>query len=140
MIKQGGAMAISLEFLNLVVPIHRIKEIYPDGWSGCLRDHAKSIGRIVWYDDHLFRTGAMDFDMMDHLIEKWTRLGFEATELVEGKTVWTDFCVLGSFGSSQHQCPWLVVDRAERIAWMRDAERGEAIGREQRRYQQIFHT
>jgi len=123
-------VAVRLEFINLIVPIRTVEEKYPNGWSGCLRDHAKSIGRVVWYDDHLFRTGAMDPEMMDNLIEKWTWMGFTATEVAEGRTVWRDLCVVDAFGFSRHQCPWLLVGGAERVAWLRD-ERGEVVGREQ---------
>ena len=123
-------MTVALEFLSLVVPIQRIEEKYPGGWSGCLRDHVKSIGRVVWYDDHLFRTGAMDPEMMDNLIKKWTRLGFEPTDVVDGNAVWKDFCVVDAFRLSQHQCPWLVVDGAERVAWRRGSVHGKVVGRE----------
>lgn len=124
-------MAIKLEFLNLVVPRQRIEKVYPTGWSGCLSDHAKSIGRTIWYDDHLFRAGAMDPEMMDNLIAKWTRLGFKATEVTDEKTEWLELCVVNSLGFSQHQCRWLVVDGAERIAWLHGTERGDIAGREQ---------
>lgn len=124
-------MAIKLEFLSLVVARQRIEEIYPDGWSGCLSDHAKSLGKTIWYDDHLFRAGAMDPEMIDDLITKWTRLGFKATEVAEGKTVWQDFCVVTSYGVSKHQCPWIEVDSAMRVAWLRGVERREVFGREQ---------
>ncbi|QXE89186.1 hypothetical protein KP001_11980 [Geomonas subterranea] len=125
-------MAVRLEFLNLLIPIHRIEEIYPDGWSGCLRDHAKSIGRTFWHDPMLVRAGGlMDSDLIDSLIQKWTRLGFIATEVVEGQTFWQDICLVDSFGFSKHQCSWLVVGGSERIAWLRGTERGEVFGREQ---------
>jgi hypothetical protein len=122
-------LAVQLEFINLIVPIQKIDEIYPDGWSGCLRDHAKSIGRIVWYDDHLFRTGAMDPDMAENLIKKWTSLGLTATEMVKGQRLWKDFCVVDVFGVSRYNCPWVVIDPDKRIASMRGKEAGDVMGR-----------
>ena len=53
-------MGIRLEYLNFIVPIKKIEKIYPGGWTQCLRDHFELIGGRVWYDDHLFRDGAMD--------------------------------------------------------------------------------
>jgi hypothetical protein len=122
-------MAVQLEFLNLTVPVQVIEQKYSGGWDACSRGHAKSIGRVVWYDDHLFRTGAMDGDMMANLTEKWTRLGLESTEPKGATVVWMDFCVLTAYGVSDHDCPWIVVDPASRAAWFRGREQGEAIGR-----------
>jgi len=123
-------MAVQLEFLNFIIPVQVIEQKYSGGWDACLRDHAKSIGRVVWYDKFFFRTGTMDADLMDNLMEKWTKLGFEATEVVDGKKVWKDFCVVTSYGVSQYDCPWIKVDPAARVAWLRGTEQGEAIGRD----------
>ena len=41
-------MAIALEFIDLLVPIARIQEVYPGGWDQCLLDYADRIGRRVW--------------------------------------------------------------------------------------------
>ena len=120
-----------IEFINLIVPIKIIEKKYLGGWSGCLRDHAKSIGRVVWYDDHLFRTGSMDPEMMDNLIEKWThQIGFKATEVVDGQVVWKDFCVVDSFRYSRHSCDWLEFEPTMRTAWLRGTDLGEVVGRE----------
>jgi len=123
-------MAILLEFINFVVPIQRIQEIYQGGWDAFLDDNSRSIGKVTWHDDHLFRTGTMDPDLMDDLIAKWTKLGFVATELIEGKQVWKDFCVVTSYGVSQYNCPWITVDPARRSAWHSGMEQGDTIGRE----------
>ena len=123
-------MAIQLEFINFIVPVRVIQQKYAGGWDACLRDHAKGIGRVVWYDDHLFRTGAMDGDMMDNLIVKWTGLGFEASESLGNSILWKDFCVLTSYGVSPHDCSWIKVNSAARVAWLTGAEQGEAIGRD----------
>ena len=121
---------IALEFLNFIIPVNVIEQKYSGGWEACLRDHAKSIGRVVWYDDHLFRTGTMDADLMDNLIEKWTGLGFQATECIGDSLLWKDFCVLTSYGMSEHDCPWIKVDTAARVAWVSGTEQGEAVGRD----------
>lgn len=127
-------MAIELEFLNLVVPVQRIKDLYRGGWAAYLADNQKRLGKILWHDlDLVHACGAMDPEMDDVLIGNFTSLGFTATEVVDGRTVWRDFCVLNAFGISQHQCPWLVVDGAARIAWMRGTEPGVVVGREHMR-------
>lgn len=63
-------MAISLEFNDFVVPISLIWEKYSGGWEQCLADHREDIGGRVWYDEHLFRDGAMGVDDIEALIEE----------------------------------------------------------------------
>lgn len=129
--RERWPLAIQLEFINLIVPVQRIRDIYPGGWDGCLAANAGRLGKIVWYDENLFHGGgAMDPEMIDVLIERWTNLGFAATEVVDGKAIWKDFAILDSWGISQYDCPWIVVDGTERIAWLRGTEPGEVIGRD----------
>jgi len=54
-------MAIELEFINFIVLIHLIAQKYQGGWQQCLLDHAELIGGRVWYDEHLFRDGAVGY-------------------------------------------------------------------------------
>jgi len=53
-------MTIQLEFINFIVPISEIEEKYPGGWVQCLMDHENFFGGRVWYDEYLFRDGAMN--------------------------------------------------------------------------------
>lgn len=126
-------MAVQAEFLSVIVPIQKMVSIYPNGLDGYLHDHAKSIGRTVWYDQNIIRAGGtMDPDLVDDLILKWVMLGFHPTEQTEdGRTEWRDLCLVSSYGASDFQCPWIVVDGAKRIAWLRGTEMGDIVGREQ---------
>ena len=77
-----------------------------------------SLGRVTWFDDHLVRSGgAMDPEMIEIWIEKYAELGFDVTEMAEGKTVWKDLCIVDASGFSKYDCPWIKVDGSERIAW-----------------------
>lgn len=123
-------MAIAIEFVSLVIPIPCIKEKYPGGWDEFIADNTQRIGKIVWYDNHLCHAdGTMDSGDIDYLIEKWTDLGFDATEDIDGKTVWKDFCVFSSFGGSDHICTWLCLDPCRRIAWLAGTEPGLVVSR-----------
>ena len=53
-------MAVQLEFINFIAPIETINEKYPGGWEQRLKDHQNLIGGRVWFDDYLFRDGAMN--------------------------------------------------------------------------------
>ena len=123
-------MAIALEFINLVVPIDVIRKKYPGGWEQCLRDHADAIGKRVWYDDHLFRDGAMSPNDMKSLVDQWTTAGFIVTELRNGARVWKDVCVVEALlGGPTLPCDWLVVDTRQRIAYLKGSEPGAVVGR-----------
>jgi len=122
-------MAIALEFIDLVVPIATIRKKYPGGWEGCLRDFGYLVGETVWYDQHLFRDGAMTKLDMEDLLERWEGLGFQLKDLDDGQQVWKDVCVVtASFGGPTLPCEWLIFDGEKRIAYLKGTEPGEVAG------------
>ena len=123
-------MAIELEFINFIVPIQVIKAKYPGGWDACLSDHANLIGGRVWYDDHLFRDGAMNTLDIDVLIERWQENGLEPFEIVDGQQSWKDVCVVEYFfGWVNIPCPWLKMAPNSQSAHLSGTEPGVLIGR-----------
>ena len=70
-------MAVALEFIDFIVPIALIRAKYRGGWEKCLQDHSRLIGGRVWYDEHLFRDGAMSPRDIQSLIDEWEGLGFQ---------------------------------------------------------------
>ena len=102
-------MAIQTEFIDFIVNIHAIRAKYPGGWEACLRDHAPLFGGRVWYDDYLFRDGAMSPHDIGMLVEEWTALGLVGRAQVDGQDCWIDFCVHEAmFGGATLPCAWLV--------------------------------
>ena len=77
-------MAIKLEFFDIIIPIKTIEKKYPGGWTQCLKEHNGSIGGKVWYDDHLFRDGAMSPNDIGHLVDWWSEKGFDAQHFIDG--------------------------------------------------------
>jgi hypothetical protein len=129
--REDIVLAVKLEFINLIMPIQRIRDLYPGGWEAFLGDNVKRIGRVLWSDLTLVRaTGCMDSSEVDGLITRYSCLGFTATESIGGVPFWKDFCVLDAFGRSQYDCPWIMVDGAERVAWLREGDPGGVVGRE----------
>lgn len=123
-------MAIALEFIDFVVPIETIRRKYPGGWMRCLADHRPLIGGRVWYDEHLFRDGAMSPRDIQIIVERWQRLGFEPTRQVDGELHWQDFCVVeGLMGGATLPCEWISVDTLNQSAWLTGTEPGEVVGR-----------
>lgn len=125
-------MSVYLEFIDFIVPIETIKKKYPGGWEQCLKDHDYSIGRCIWYDDHLFRTGAMGPEDIRLLVEEWQKLGFTTHTADENgnPTEWIDVCVAESlFGGATLPCKWLGFDAENSVAYKAGTEPGKAIGR-----------
>lgn len=124
-------MAIKLEFIDFIVPIAVIRQKYPGGWDACLKDHAPLIGGRVWYDEHLFRDGAMNPRDIESLLEEWTELGFTPFEERDGKQHWKDVCVAECcFGGATLPCSWLESDTEQCIAYLTGHPAGQIIGSE----------
>lgn len=124
-------MAIALEFIDFIVPIAVIREKYPGGWERCKRDHKPLIGGRVWFDDHLWRDGAMNPGDIEHLVAIWTHLGFQPTAEVDGQRIWQDCCVAESmFGRSTLPCSWLAIGEDGRSAYLKGHDPGAVVGRE----------
>ncbi len=124
-------MAISLEFIDFIVPINVIKAKYPSGWDKCLLDHQAAIGRRIWFDDHLFRDGAMNLMDIDHLIEHWESLGFIGPTMTKGQVVkWNDFCVgQNMFRNPALICDWISYDHKSQGAYLKGTPPGILVGR-----------
>ena len=102
-------MAIKLEFYDLIVPIKTIKKKYPGGWEQCLKDHEGNIGGRVWYDEHLFRDGAMNPGDIGKLVDWWREKGFH-THVEGDNPKWVDVCVVETIsGGTTLPCDWIEV-------------------------------
>ncbi|MGY8964084.1 MAG: hypothetical protein ACKVKT_11070 [Rhodospirillales bacterium] len=123
-------MAIALEFLNLVIPIKNIDRRYPGGWDQCIKDHAHLIGGRVWFDDHLFRDGAMNPKDMSDLLDNWVEIGLITIEEERGKPSWRDCCVVYSaFGFPIIPCRWIEMTMNGKLAFLKGTEPGTAVGK-----------
>ena len=121
-------MSIATEFIDFIVPIQTIRDKYPGGWEQCLKDHQNLIGGRVWYDDHLFRDGAMNPMDIESLVEKSEAKGFEGIVTREGRKYWKDMCVF-EMGGATLLCDWIDFDRETRTAFLRGTEPGEIASR-----------
>ena len=119
-------MAIKLEFYDLIIPIKTIQKKYPGGWKQCLKDHDGDIGRRVWYDEHLFRDGAMSPNDIGYLVTWWSNKGFYTHD--EGDNPkWLDVCVVQSiFGGPTMPCDWIEV--RGRTAHLKNEAIGHLVG------------
>jgi len=123
-------VAIALEFIDFIVPIEVIRARYPGGWEQCLEVHSDFLGRSVWYDDHLFRDGAMSPSGIEALVKHWTRIGLEPLGILEGNRFWKDCCVTEHmFGGPTLPCSWIEITNDGKAAFLKGTKPGETIGR-----------
>jgi ADP-ribosylglycohydrolase len=108
-------MPVALEFINFIVPIATIKQKYPGGGEKCLRENSTL---CTWYDEHLFRTGAMNPMDIEDIAKDWESKGFQATAIKNGRKVWKDFCVV----ESDIPCEWLEVDGERWCAYLKGTD------------------
>jgi hypothetical protein len=122
-------MSVYLESINFIVPRKLIENKYPGGWMQCLSDHKDLIGTRVWYDDHLFRDGAMNPMDMGILVNEWSDKGFNTHEGNENSAKWKDVCVVDTFlGKATLLCDWIEIEGNE--AFYKGAEKGTIVSRE----------
>ena len=125
-------MAIRLEFINLIIQIKIIEKHYENGFKGLLEDVKELIGGKIWYDEYLFRDGAMNPTDIESLVNFWTSKGLTPYEEKNGQKSWKDMCVVESlFGGPTLSCDWIVFDREDNCVYLKGTEKGEIIGREE---------
>ena len=122
-------MAIATEFIDFIVPIKTIQEKYPGGWEQCLKDHQHLIGGRVWYDEYLFRDGAMSSIDIERVVERWEAMGFEGVAENENRKYWKDICVF-EMGGPTFPCDWVDFDLETRTAFLKGVELGEIVYRD----------
>jgi hypothetical protein len=123
-------MAVALEFIDFIVPIELIKAKYPGGWEQCLEDHSNLIGGRVWYDEYLFRDGAMGPAGIEALVQQWADLGFEPMVTEDGKRAWKECCVTEHmFGGPTLPCNWIEITKDGHAAFLKGTDPGKIVGR-----------
>ena len=129
-------MAVQLAFINFIVPIEVIEHNYPGGWEQCLIDHKNLIGGRVWFDEYLFRDGAMNPMDIGHLVEQWQSFGFHTHDGGTNPSKWIDVCVVEAmFGGATLPCDWLEIDGDS--AFYKGKAKGNVIGRDE--ISDLFH-
>ena len=101
-------MPVKLEFISLVVPIEKIEEHYPEGFTKFKQDNHKLIGGKILYDNYLMKDGAMNPMDIEALAKEWESYGLIGIVEENGKRKWKDFCVIDYFGGLSLPCDWIV--------------------------------
>lgn len=128
-------MAIKLIYYNVIIPRANIERVFPGGFNALLKHHEekRSIGRI-WYDEYLYRDGAMSPGDTENIGKYWEDLGLELIVKIDGEEHWKDICVVDFVSGPTLPCEWLAFERNEEtypasIAYYKNKPKGELIGK-----------
>jgi len=104
-------MAIALKFINVIIPTKKIIKLKGNNWwQDYLTKNNRLIRETMWYDDCIFRDGAMNMDDIECIIKFWEDQGLEPKKVVNGIEQWNDLCVVDSFDGPTLPCDWLEVE------------------------------
>lgn len=107
-------MAISIEFISVIVPTRAIEERFRGGMAG----FGKVFGEPET-DGKLVRMGAMNqIDIMG-IVQALERGGLKGTYFRDGSEHWLDFCIVDSCSGPTLPCEWIKVDLEQGKAELR---------------------
>ena len=124
-------MAIRTEFIDVIVPRKIIEQKFNGGWEQCLKEHEHLIGKRVWFDQHLFRDGAMNSGDAEEIVKQWEARGFTTCEVVAGQPKkWKEVCVYEWMWGPTLECDWISIDRKTRSVYLTGEEMGDVVWKE----------
>ena len=97
-------MPVFLEFLNVLVKREAIEKKCHGGWKAFI---SNSFITAEWYDDYLFRAGAMNPMDIERIIDRLKADGLNPTKLIDGAEHWYDICVFDSMFGPTLPCEWI---------------------------------
>jgi hypothetical protein len=103
-------MPVVCEFINIIIPIAKIDQVYPGGFAAFKEEHSVLFLGRLWHDNFLFRDGAMNSMDAEYTVSYWTSLGLVGQEEVDGKAHWIDLCVADQFMGPTLPCSWINFD------------------------------
>jgi len=72
----------------------------------------------------------MNPDEIGNIVDFWQSQGLIPTEVIDGKEVWKDLCVVDMVGGPTLPCDWLEFDNSKYpdppVVWMKGKPKGQA--------------
>ena len=109
-------MSLGLLFWNIIIRIENISS-----FDELLAESDKRIGANIWYDEHLYREGAMGYGDIEHMLEYWQRRGLVGKVEDQKGQSWSDICVVASAAGLEAKCEWLTFESSRNcVSHVRD--------------------
>ena len=118
-------MAIKLEFINVIIPVEKIREKLGDE---VFNNQFSTITATCWNDGLLYRDGCMNEINLRDMLDEWQNVDFELFEIIGGKKHWKDLCVAYSWHGPSYPCEWLEYDPEKNIVWLKGHNPGISAG------------
>lgn len=103
-------MAVFCEFSNVIIPISNIEKVYKGGFKQFKIDYSEMFNGRYWYDEYLFRDGAMNSYDIKAICEMCEQKGLVGSDQKDGVKCWKDFCVVTELLGPTLPCDWIVFD------------------------------
>ena len=103
---------IRLNYLSIIVPIHKLNRVYPGGFKQYKKDFPNRIEsalRLGGLDDDLLCISVMnpmDASLIAATLESY---GLDEAEQVGDRKVHKDFCICDILNGCEYQCTWLAI-------------------------------
>ncbi len=122
-------MAIQLEFSSVIIPIFNIQRCRSlGGFRKYLEGLGMLVGDIYWYDEFLFRDGAMHYAEIAQIVNAWEAQGLRGLVQRNGREEWGDVCVVDYRDGLTRPCPWLEYDAEHHCVYMTGTPMGAIVG------------
>lgn len=120
-------MAVFCEFINVIIPISKIDEVYKGGFNKFKADNKEMFKGRYWHDECLFRDGAMNRVDSANIRDYWESKGLVGFVEDEKGNYWKDFCVISVPFGLTNPCNWVEFDNETCSAFFKGENRGEVI-------------
>ena len=122
-------MAITLESINLIIPLKNINYCYPGGFDLFSKHNLSMFGKTFCHDALLFRAGSTNLHEVENLILYWQERGLVPYVEIDGIKQWKDMCIVQSSQANPTlPCEWIEIDRQNNCVSLKGKPKGRIIG------------
>lgn len=103
---------IELNYISIIVPIHKLNRSYKGGFQQYKKDFPDKISRAILsngLDDDLLCVSVMNPMDANCIIAELESYGLQETEEIRGEKVCKDFCIHDFLEGCEYRCEWLVI-------------------------------
>jgi len=122
-------MAITLEAINLIIPLKSINYTYPGGFDLFIRQNLIKFSENYCHDAVLFRAGAADIYEIESMVSYWLERGLIPYGGTTTSKFWKDMCVITSPPPELTlPCAWAEIDAENNCVSLKGSPKGRIIG------------
>ena len=105
-------MALKCEFINVIINLSSLDKSYAGGREQFIKENQERLGKIEWYDDYIYRTGAMSPRAAQDIV---VYLVFNGLKSKKDNKWQEDICVIDTMGGLTLECSWVKYDPTNEV-------------------------